>query len=129
MPTLYLRIPLLGWFLLVFTLLPCLATQRVFILKNEGEIVQYKIRDKQEEVKQVATYSDQEFPGIFPAASIAMKRGNILSVYDRQRLTPVLTFAGPAIVEQLDATTVVEPGDRAEVDTHGNLLIAIGEGR
>ena len=49
-------------------------------------------------------------------------------VYDRQRLTHGLTFAGPAIVEQLDATTVVEPGNRVEVDVHGNLLIAIGEG-
>ena len=50
-------------------------------------------------------------------------------VYDRQRLTPGLVFAGPAIVEQLDATTVVEPGDRAESDPHGNLIITIGEGR
>lgn len=50
-------------------------------------------------------------------------------VYDRQQLTPGLTFAGPAIVEQLDATTVVEPGDRVELDAYGNLLIAIGEGR
>ena len=53
-------------FLLVFTLLPCLATERIFILKNEGEIVQYKIRDKQEEVKQVASYSDQDFPRHLP---------------------------------------------------------------
>lgn len=50
-------------------------------------------------------------------------------VYDRQRLTPGLAFAGPAIVEQLDATTVVEPDDRAEIDSHGNLIITIGEGR
>ncbi len=50
-------------------------------------------------------------------------------VYDRQRLTPGLVFAGPAIVEQLDATTVVEPGDRAEIDSHGNLIITIGEGK
>lgn len=49
-------------------------------------------------------------------------------VYDRQRLTPSLVFTGPAIVEQLDATTVVEPGNRVEVDAYGNLLIAIGEG-
>lgn len=51
----YGRILLLGLPLLLFTLFPCLATERVFILKNEGEIVQYKIRDSQDEVKQVAT--------------------------------------------------------------------------
>ena len=81
----YGRIPLLGLPLLLFSLFTCLATERVFILKNEGEIVQYKIRDSQDEVTQVATYGDQDFPGIFPASSIAMKRGNILSVYDQAR--------------------------------------------
>jgi N-methylhydantoinase A len=32
---------------------------------------------------------------------------------------------GPAIVEQLDSTTVIEPGDRARVDAFGNLEITI----
>jgi 5-oxoprolinase (ATP-hydrolysing)/N-methylhydantoinase A len=30
---------------------------------------------------------------------------------------------GPAIVEQLDTTTVVPPGQRATVDRVGNLVI------
>ena len=34
-------------------------------------------------------------------------------------------FVGPAIVEQLDATTVVEPGDRVRVDALGNLEIRV----
>jgi N-methylhydantoinase A len=34
-------------------------------------------------------------------------------------------FDGPAIVEQLDSTTVVEPGDRVEVDPSGNLIISV----
>ena len=34
-------------------------------------------------------------------------------------------FDGPAIVEQLDSTTVVEPGDRVEVDASGNLIISV----
>jgi N-methylhydantoinase A len=33
---------------------------------------------------------------------------------------------GPAIVEQLDATTVVPPGQRATVDRAGNLVIRAG---
>ncbi len=38
-----------------------------------------------------------------------------------QRLPLAASFAGPAIVQQLDATTVIEPGDRVEVDRLGNL--------
>ena len=37
------------------------------------------------------------------------------------------SFEGPAIVEQFDTTTVIHPGQRAEVDEFGNLLIVIGE--
>ena len=36
---------------------------------------------------------------------------------------------GPAVVEQLDTTTPVYPGDVAEVDSAGNLIITIGGGR
>jgi N-methylhydantoinase A/oxoprolinase/acetone carboxylase beta subunit len=35
------------------------------------------------------------------------------------------TLAGPAIVEQLDCTTVVEPGDTVRQDRLGNLLISV----
>ena len=62
----YGRIPLLGLPLLLFTLFPCLATERVFILKNEGEIVQYKIRDSQDEVKR---RSPPTAPRISPVSS------------------------------------------------------------
>jgi N-methylhydantoinase A len=49
-------------------------------------------------------------------------------IYDRHRLPPSGTFTGPAILEQLDATTVVPPGDRVRVDLLGNVLIHVGEG-
>jgi N-methylhydantoinase A len=42
---------------------------------------------------------------------------------DRERLGVGAVVAGPAIVEQLDATTVVPPGQRATVDRVGNLVI------
>ncbi|MCC6212399.1 MAG: hydantoinase/oxoprolinase family protein [Burkholderiales bacterium] len=32
---------------------------------------------------------------------------------------------GPAIIEQMDCTTVLEPGNRAETDTAGNLLVSV----
>ncbi|MBX3664860.1 MAG: hydantoinase/oxoprolinase family protein [Burkholderiales bacterium] len=48
-------------------------------------------------------------------------------VYERRRIKPGATFYGPAIVEQADTTTVIEPGWRAEVDGRGNLVLTQGE--
>ena len=45
------------------------------------------------------------------------------SIYDRSFLRPGDVINGPAVIEQLDATTVVWPGQRASVDGHGNLLL------
>jgi N-methylhydantoinase A len=45
---------------------------------------------------------------------------------DRDRLGVGDAVTGPAIVEQLDATTVVPPGQRATVDRAGNLVIRAG---
>ena len=47
-------------------------------------------------------------------------------VYDRGRLPLSATFGGPAIVTQLDCTTVIEPGNRVELDPLGNLIIEVG---
>jgi N-methylhydantoinase A len=47
-------------------------------------------------------------------------------VFRRETLGPGIALEGPAIVEQLDATTVVEPGDRVAVDALGNLVISVG---
>jgi N-methylhydantoinase A len=47
------------------------------------------------------------------------------AVYLRGELAPGMEFEGPAIVEQDDATTVIEPGMAARVDGGGNLLVEI----
>ena len=44
-------------------------------------------------------------------------------IYDRNRLEPGHELAGPAVVEQMDTTTVVHPEQRARVDDYKNLLI------
>jgi N-methylhydantoinase A len=44
-------------------------------------------------------------------------------LYDRALLEPDHAFAGPAIVEQLDSTTVVLPEQRVRVDHYGNLIL------
>jgi len=51
------------------------------------------------------------------------------AVIDRYALRPGDRFDGPAIVEEREATTVIAPGDRVEVDTHLNLRIAVAESR
>jgi N-methylhydantoinase A len=44
-------------------------------------------------------------------------------VYDRRRLGAGHVIRGPAVVEQFDSTTLIHPGQRAEVDDLGFLLI------
>lgn len=47
-------------------------------------------------------------------------------VYARVLLMSGNAFAGPAIVDQLDATTLLLPGQRATVDAFRNLVIEVG---
>jgi N-methylhydantoinase A len=44
-------------------------------------------------------------------------------IYERNRLWADGRLVGPAIIEQVDATTVIHPGYTARVDGYGNLLI------
>lgn len=46
-------------------------------------------------------------------------------VWQRERLAPGAQIAGPAIIQQADATTVLEPGSTALVDALGNLRIRV----
>jgi len=46
-------------------------------------------------------------------------------IHRREALLPGMTVTGPAIVEQPDTTTVIEPGMRARVDAYGNLLVEV----
>ncbi|ESY16379.1 hydantoinase/oxoprolinase family protein [Mesorhizobium sp. LNJC394B00] len=48
-------------------------------------------------------------------------------IYAREKLPLDAVIQGPAILEQMDATTVLEPGDRARSDADGNIIIDIGE--
>lgn len=48
-------------------------------------------------------------------------------VYDRVRLVPGSRIEGPAIIEQSDSATVLEPGMHSEIDHVGNLVIHLEE--
>ncbi|TWB51496.1 hydantoinase B/oxoprolinase family protein [Nitrospirillum viridazoti] len=44
-------------------------------------------------------------------------------VYDRAHLAPGHEVSGPALIREATATTVIEPGWRARVDGHANLVL------
>jgi N-methylhydantoinase A len=46
-------------------------------------------------------------------------------LYVREHLPVGAQFDGPAIVEQLDCTSVIEPGNRVERDAIGNLIVSV----
>jgi N-methylhydantoinase A/oxoprolinase/acetone carboxylase beta subunit len=48
------------------------------------------------------------------------------AIYHRTAMPAGLSFSGPAVVEQDDATTLVEPGWRGTVLDNGNLLLRRG---
>ena len=45
------------------------------------------------------------------------------AIYDRKLLEPGHKIFGPAIVEQMDTTTVIQPEQEATVDEYGNIII------
>jgi N-methylhydantoinase A len=47
-------------------------------------------------------------------------------VYQRERLDVGVSFAGPAIIDQLDCTSVIAPGQVATVDAYKNIIVATG---
>ena len=46
-------------------------------------------------------------------------------VYDRERLLPGMTFSGPAIVEEREATAIIWPGDRARIDRFRAIVVDV----
>ncbi len=50
-------------------------------------------------------------------------------VYDRAALTPSERIKGPAVIEDAESTAVILPGDEAEADRYGNLIVTIAGGR
>lgn len=46
-------------------------------------------------------------------------------IYDRALLAAGQELTGPAVIEQLDATTLLAPGDQARIDDFGNLHVEL----
>ena len=57
---------------------------------------------------------------------VLFESGHLQSrVYERHFLKPGYQIDGPAIIEQVDSTTVLSPNESARVDIHGNLIITL----
>lgn len=44
-------------------------------------------------------------------------------IYDREKLSPGMTVEGPAIIEEVSASSVIYPGMRASIDSYGDIII------
>jgi N-methylhydantoinase A len=49
-------------------------------------------------------------------------------IFRRDALSGGARLDGPAVIEEVDSTTLVDPGDRLEVHPGGSLVVTIGEG-
>ena len=61
--------------------------------------------------------------GLVPARMPGERATRMVPLYDRDALLAGNRLPGPAIVHQLDATTLVLAGQRARIDSRGSLWL------
>jgi N-methylhydantoinase A len=95
------------------------------------EIVSYRLRvrvavPKYEPRAQAAPPAPRPAAGAVKGQRRASFNGTIMeaTLYERDRLDIGTSIAGPAIVEQFDATTVIPSGWSGQVDGYRNLILA-----
>jgi N-methylhydantoinase A len=66
-------------------------------------------------------------PGEAPATRMVYFNGQWLAstVYDRALINSGTLIEGPAIIQQVDSTCVIDPGATAKIDSAGNLVIDV----
>jgi N-methylhydantoinase A len=89
-------------------------------LEGIGSVPRVQLAELELATRDVRVAVVGERPALFTAVS---SQPISVPVYARERLRAGHCFAGPAIVEQYDATTVVCPGQTVRVDVVGNLLV------
>lgn len=109
------------------------AHRRLYGFIAEGEPIQL-VTTRIEAIGIVPKARFPAFPDAGPDASAAIigtrdawlpEAGRFVAcpLYDRDRLSPGNRIVGPAIVEQMDATTVVLPGMTGRVEPYLNLIL------
>jgi N-methylhydantoinase A len=107
------------------------AHRRMYGFIAEGEPVQLvTFRVEATGVVRKAAFQPQPLQGPDASAAVTSRREVWLGsgfvacpVYDRDKLAPGNRIQGPAIVEQMDTTTVVPAGTDARVDAYLNLIL------
>jgi N-methylhydantoinase A len=109
------------------------AHNRMYGFVADGETVQLvTFRIEAAGVVRKATFSPQPDAGPDASAAVIGRRdvwlpeaGGFVScpVYDREKLRSGNRIAGPAIVEQMDATTVILPAMTGRVEPYLNLIL------
>ncbi|MGY3187762.1 hydantoinase/oxoprolinase family protein [Lysinibacillus sp. TE18511] len=106
--------------------------EREFAFSDKGQAVEiFGLR-----VTAIGTVPKPNFPQYAPEGSLenAFKEtrpvyfeGKYIetNVYHRDKIPVHTQFEGPAIIDQLDTTTVIPPGFTAEVDTYKNIIITV----
>jgi N-methylhydantoinase A len=92
-------------------------------LDLELAVIRVRGRGLQEKVQMPA---HKEGGAVRPSATrrLNFRRGSFMApVYSRAHLGSGSELSGPAIIEQIDSTTVLPPSWRLEVDPHGNLSL------
>jgi N-methylhydantoinase A len=97
------------------------------------EVVSYRLRlrvavPKYEPCEETAPSSPRAIAAAAKGSRKMLIDGVMLegTLYERNQLDIGATIAGPAIVEQFDATTVIPPGWGGRVDGYRNLILARG---
>ena len=93
-------------------------------LGSAGELVQLIHRVQAERVP----FRQLDVPGVPQAKRLVGGEKVTARIYDRARLRAGDVVRGPAIVTEMDSTTLVLPGHAAEVHASGSLLINPSEG-
>ncbi|USK70712.1 hydantoinase/oxoprolinase family protein [Peribacillus asahii] len=108
--------------------------QREFAFSDDKQLVEiYGLR-----VTVIGTVPKPEFPKYGPAGTLesALKEvrdvyfdGKFVpaNVYNREDIPVLSEIQGPAIIDQLDTTTVIPPGFTAKVDVYRNLIISVNK--
>jgi N-methylhydantoinase A len=102
--------------------------------KEDAEIVTFRLQSEIE-IQRLAFprlvigdgRPDRALKGERPVFDVEVRQFLAAKIYDRQKLMPGDYVAGPAIIDQFDATTVVPHGMVAEVDITGTLVIQRGK--
>lgn len=97
---------------------------------DEVEVVNIRQRalSQIKEIEKLQMYSQsQKNPSAILQRSITFLQNSqsTAKVYNRRDLAPGCNLKGPAIVDQLDTTTLVYPGDNLFVDEQLNLIITL----